>query len=159
MTYADSKARIVAHVLGDTEACDGEDRYVWLVADPDDDLTIVSCSDYAPYWDSAPDTDEYPRDWLEFELDMLGWDWLLGVGGSGGDEVATFLAREGLAPGQPFLVWLSPHYSTTNTDWGYEYDLDVDMLVVAREPLSIAEAATRWQRWIDAGYEKPCDRI
>lgn len=136
--------RIFAHLFADQNFRQaGGDRYVWLVADPLDDLALRQ--------DDLVEDDqteaEAQRDWLEFERDMVGWEEL--VGASRGD-VATWLLREGLAPGQPFLVWLRPHYSV---DYYGEHDLDIEAEVVLVDPWSDERAAEAWEEWIEAGYD------
>lgn len=134
--------RCYAHLFDENFRQEGGDRYVWLEADPCGDCCIGPAGDVADDQTAA----EARHDWLAFELDAVGWDGLLDVN----HDAATWLLREGLAPGQPFLVWLRPHYSRDY--WG-EHDLDVEWDVVARTHRSPEEAAAAWQAWIDAGYE------
>lgn len=77
----------------------------------------------------------YPA-WLDYELDAVGWKQILGIESAilegDDDESLDWLLREGILPGQPFCVELTPHYSTDY--WTNECDIEIDVTIVGTKP-------------------------
>ena len=78
------------------------------------------------------------------QVSDFGWAQVLDVDLRDRDAWVDFLAREGVAPGQPFLVRVGFTYTTDY--WG-EHDCDIDAKVVAVEPWARSCVLAAW----DAG--------
>lgn len=80
--------------------------------------------------------------WVVRETD---WETVLGCVFT--SDWLAFLAREGIAPDQPFQVRVFNQrtYKTGNPSDGYEHDADWDVEVVAIEPWSPARVAESWE--------------
>ena len=105
--------------------------YLWVVLEQTDaDLEVE---------DAALDqADEMPA-WVEYMLSDVGLEEIVGCGcGSmfcGWGGVLEWSMQEGIAPGQPFLVYCTvPRTTKTWTDYGWEYDLDFEAWIVRRLP-------------------------
>lgn len=121
---------------------------VWLKVDPAEDLNFVE--------------DEYTFDigerpgWLDVEIaeNGMGWDDILGVAVTGGwpNREIRWLLKEGIAPGQPFLVEMGrPHYYKTGgycgpEEWGVDYDADV-MQLTKWPTARVLKAWTKNAKW------------
>lgn len=113
----------------------GVEQYVWLVVD------------------STADGVETADDrWIgrrphrfESAIYETGWESILGVAHY--DDWRDFLLREGLAPGQSFLVRVC--FSSHRDYWG-EYDEDWDVEVVARERMLPDEHLLAWETELGA---------
>ncbi len=106
-----------------------------------------SCADFALY-DSRLDGEEVFPTWVDYELDALGWPYVIKAVDtyqSVHDSVLTWLLNEGIAPGQPFLVELS-NYSTSRSFEG-EWDLDWDAKIVQLGPPPVDVAQAIFDAW------------
>lgn len=99
--------------------------YLWATLELDGELVVEGCEDSAT---------ECPA-WLDYMLseecslaEMVGADY----------DVLDWSIREGIAPGQPFLIYCTaPWTSKLWTDYGYEYDIEFEAWVVRRLPVEI----------------------
>lgn len=88
--------------------------------------------------------------WLAYELEHITLCEL--VLGCESDEhsIATGMLQMGVAPGQPFKVWLRATY--TRDYWG-EHDADYDSKFLESEPWEQQRAADAWSKWMKAIIE------
>lgn len=108
---------------------------VWLMLDPTNDLSLEECGDV--------ERGERPE-WYQYERESLGWDDILDVRwNSDGTGKLRWMLDEGIAPGQPFLVELPhPHYSTSHTENGTEYDVEFNPDIIRISPMSRLKAVS-----------------
>jgi len=110
---------------------------VWLAMNPDYDLEFEEVGE-----DSIGERPE----WLQYELENIGWDDILGIGYSD-DKMPRWGLEEGIAPGQPFLVELPhPHYYSSQTENGTEHDVDFDPDIIRIRPMVPRAVASAWER-------------
>ena len=89
-------------------------------------------------------------DWLEYEREAIGWTDL--VAGVSNRSLLEWGLREGIAPGQPFLVRFGkPTYYEINTPDAHEWDVEHDIEIVLVEPISDAKAC--WDEAISNDIE------
>lgn len=145
-------AQLLTSPLSDLYLANGE-RYVWLVCDIENDLQPARVADGTIGGAAELDTlEEYERDWLEYELEAIGFDWLL-MQTHRVEDMASWLLECGIAPGQPFLVHFDPPtYTKTWTDCGYEYDSIIDYDIVSIVPMAVDVVVNAWIAWL-AGPE------
>ena len=81
-----------------------------------------------------------PKSALACELDAIGpIEEVLDI-----RDVETFLLQQGIAPGQPFWLWVNIEYYQSG--WEYpEWDADVDYAVTSVVPWSRERAAEAWE--------------
>lgn|GEM_PF-2030001 len=107
-----------------------EGCYLWVVLEQTDaDLEVEDAA-----FDQATD----PPPWVEYMLSDVGLEDIVGCGrGSfrGWGGVLEWSMENGIAPGQPFLIFCSRPWTTkTWTDYGWEYDVDFEAWIVRRLP-------------------------
>jgi hypothetical protein len=108
--------------------------WFWVTAEIDDDRFLVSIDAEGP---TAP--------WMAWLQDNEGLTWEMFKTHEGA-EMAAMLMGMGVAPGQPFFIHMS---FSSHTNYFGEYDEDVEWELLDVEKLSPAEAANRWQEWIN----------
>lgn len=122
--------------------------YTWLQFQIDDDydLYLEMLSDLADVnWP------EYWPNWIEFEREYVGWEFLPGLIGAHRDEMPNVKGALtlGVAPGQAFLLCIRGSY----THWrdydygGWETDLKCRWTLVAVESISPMQILENWQAW------------
>lgn len=122
--------------------------YAWFQFQIEDDydLHLEMLSDLADVnWP------EYWKNWIEFEHEHVGWEFLPDLIGNYQDDtpnVKGALAL-GVAPEQAFLLCIRGSYSHwCDLDYGgWETDLDCDWHLIAIEPMSPAQVLEQWQAW------------
>ena len=110
---------------------------------------------------------EYPETWVDYVVNEGGWADALYIEDASGDGARDWLLRQGIAPGQPFLVRFFGFRPATPDYWG-EYDgEDWSYEILARGPAPedgdaaeiIAEAwaiAERHGSFCPFGYPRTC---
>jgi len=117
-------------------------QWFWLVEEGKD-LTLEEYED-AELWGDSPE-------WLEHELDAIGWD-MFDMGGYGGDHgvgrLAGWALEEGIAPYQPFLIQLDkPEYYSCGM-YGEEVDVHYPWEIVEIVSITPYDAARRWEHYM-----------
>lgn len=88
--------------------------------------------------------------WMQYIQDTEGLTYELFPDCYTGEDFAAALLAEGIAPDQPFFVWMSfssgVDYSQTWTGEGWT---EVDWEVLDREKLDPAEVLKRWEAWLE----------
>lgn len=157
----------------DASLANGE-RWVWLRAVADDDLALEYAGDGYEIGGAVAKLPELPpqatpeqqaehdkmayeafcHDWLQYERDMVGLEDLLGIDQwRTGCGTASWLAQNGIAPGQPFLVHFDPpRYWRSWTDYGYEYDSEFTYDVAAIDPWPREQVIEAWLVWACTCY-------
>jgi len=105
----------------------------WAVAEVYEktDMSLTTLSRFpCPYPEVMPkNTNVAPEHLVAWEISQIGLDYIFDVDGSSEQErLAKFLLKEGIAPGQPFRMKLSVHYTPGNgwdTDPETDYDLEI----------------------------------
>jgi len=117
--------------------------------------------DYDNGFDEVGETDIGSRpEWLQWELENMSWADILSVrgrytaadedGNSFDDSMLIWGLHEGIAPGQPFLLWMEhPHYYTSNTENGVEHDVDYSWEIERVFPWPLKKVATLFEGWRD----------
>ena len=77
---------------------------------------------------------EYPETWVDFIHDGTGWAGLLRIEDSEGEGCRDWLLREGIAPGQPFLVRFHSFAAAAPDYYGGYDGEDWDHEILARGP-------------------------
>ena len=116
--------------------------YIWLrLVEDGYDLEVEACAD-----DSG---DDYPE-WLDYELESMGWDFLDGMADKWGFDndfgrYAQWALENGIAPFQPFriVVW-EPRWYKSSYEYD-EWDREVDWEIQKIIPISDWDAARRWE--------------
>ena len=70
------------------------------------------------------------------------------------DEMAKEMLEMGVAPGQPFRIWMKLTASKYETVDGTEYDEGLDWKLLEVAPLEPEEAARRWEEWMKTWEEE-----
>jgi len=107
-------------------------QYVWLRIDCIGD----GPEDVGERWIGRRD------DYHDEELRESGWTHILDLAWD--QDWDAWMLREGIAPGQEFLVDIEATYTKSWTDYGYEYDVEFAVEIVARAPRSPAEVVAQW---------------
>lgn len=110
---------------------------MWMMLDPRCGLSLESAAD-----DSLGE----PPEWMQYELENIGWSYILDVG-HGDAGALRWCLLEGIAPGQPFLVELPhPDYYTSQTEYGVEHDVDFSPEIIDRVFWPMTRAAKAIER-------------
>lgn len=118
-----------------------ETARVWLVLrDEGEDLCIEEAG--------TEQVGDQP-DWLDHELEMVGWQCLLGAGYHCADfprfgPIADWALEHRLAPGQPFMICMYPPRYYKCGEYGSEVDCDYEWDFAVREPVAPADFAIAW---------------
>jgi hypothetical protein len=169
-----SEAPLVAELLRAslTDLRTPSEWWVWLSADPEDDLELNYEGDGPPEQslpDEAMDAGARvelqqmfrmhmgPETWYDYMLDCISLPDMLTQGGW---DLEGWLLERGIAPGQAFLVRFYNYSSSRSYDG--EYDDYYDLEIAGIEPMSAAAAAMMWERWLRSGqsadYNATVDR-
>lgn len=101
--------------------------YLWLVLEADERER-----DLEPEHAGFAEEGRCPE-WVDYVLEEFGLRHVLGCED---DDVLDWSIREGIAPGQPFLVYVErPWTDKFWTDCGYEYEVEYNAWVVRRLPV------------------------
>ncbi len=115
---------------------------VWAQLVPDG-LGSLEAETLAPlpdHWDGEPDHYYDGGAWLHEEISALDWKFFLGIPWREGLEWAM---EHGIAPYQPFLIWIEPPIYSRDY-WG-ETDVDPgEWDILAITPLSAEEILENW---------------
>jgi len=99
----------------------------WIFLDPEDGFTFG-------------DDQDIPG-WLDYEMGEIGIDYMLDIG----VDHERWALREGVAPGQPFLIRIEPprYYQDY---WG-ECDVEYEWELLDKKPYTDAMALEAWLAW------------
>lgn len=97
------------------------------------------------------------QDWVAEAIQDVGWESVLDA--YKGDEYAGWLIENGIAPGQPFRVEISPSIlKSYDGDYGYDYDLEMDAEVIAVARWSPERVRAAWDRWAQRYLAEPAKK-